>query len=60
MNTISKSIVISLRLPPDVARAFRVEAAQRDMKLNALFEELFIDFQKRGKCSAKKKVDTNG
>ncbi|HRE22321.1 MAG TPA: hypothetical protein PKW21_15000 [Rhabdaerophilum sp.] len=33
--------LISLRVDPDVARAFKVEAAKRDLKLNAFFEELF-------------------
>ena len=36
-----KTTLISLRLDPDIARAFKIEAAKRDLKLNTLFEEMF-------------------
>jgi len=32
---------VSLRLEPELAREFRVEAAKRDMRLNELFEEMW-------------------
>ena len=32
--------VISLRLAPELARAFKVEAASQGLKLNALFEKM--------------------
>ena len=35
------SIVISLRLSPEEAEAFRTEAARRNMRLNKLFTEMF-------------------
>lgn len=47
--------VISLRLAPHLARAFKMEAARQDLKLNALFEKIFQEYlgkavgEKRGK-----------
>ena len=38
--TDTPSTVISLRLRPELAREFKVEAASRGLKLNALFEEM--------------------
>ncbi len=35
------SIVISLRLDPALAEAFRVEAARRSIRLNKLFAEIW-------------------
>ena len=37
--------MISLRLRRDLARRFRVEAAQRGVRLNALFEEMLVAWQ---------------
>lgn len=37
--------VVSLRLAEPVARAFRVEAAARGLRLNQLFEEMFASWQ---------------
>lgn len=46
MSTNNKSTqLISLRLPPKVARDFKIEAAQRGMKLNALFEAMLAEYQ---------------
>ncbi len=53
--------VISLRLKPELARAFKMEAASRGLKLNALFEKMLHEFlsgavnEKRGKYN-----DANG
>jgi hypothetical protein len=41
-----ESIVISLRLPPDLARDFRTEAARRDMRLIKLFGEMWEQYKK--------------
>ena len=40
------SKVVTLRLSPDLAKAFKVEAAKRDMKLNAFFAEIFDNYTK--------------
>ena len=40
--------VVSLRLAEPVARAFRVEAATRGLRLNQLFEEMFSAWQRQG------------
>ena len=40
MTTNAQSIVISLRLRPELARVFKVEAARQGLKLNVLFEEM--------------------
>ncbi len=46
MNVQDRSTtVISLRLRRDLARRFRVEAAQRGVRLNALFEEMLVAWQ---------------
>lgn len=37
--------VVSLRLAEPVARAFRVEAAARGLRLNQLFEEMFASWR---------------
>ena len=39
--------VVSLRLAEPVARAFRVEAATRGLRLNQLFEEMFSTWQQQ-------------
>lgn len=41
----TRSTVISLRLQPELARAFKVEAASRGLKLNALFEEMLLAYR---------------
>ena len=48
MNSDTPTKVISLRLRPELARAFKMEAAQRGLKLNALFEEMFRTFREKG------------
>ena len=46
-NMESKSSkVVTLRLSPELAKAFKVEAAKRDMKLNAFFAEIFDNYSK--------------
>lgn len=40
--------VVSLRLAEPVARAFRVEAAARGLRLNQLFEEMFSSWRRQG------------
>ena len=40
MPTNTQSTVISLRLRPELARLFKVEAASRGLKLNVFFEEI--------------------
>lgn len=37
------SVVLTLRLKPKVAQAFRIEAAKRGLKLNALFEKMLAE-----------------
>ena len=39
-NNREQSVVVSLRLKPEVAQAFKMEAARRGLKLNALFEKM--------------------
>jgi hypothetical protein len=46
MQSDTQSRVISLRLRPELAREFKMEAARRGMKLNRLFEEIFRLYQK--------------
>ena len=36
--------VISLRISPALARAFKMEAASQDLKLNALFEKMLREY----------------
>lgn len=38
-----KKTVVSLRLDSSTAQTFRVEAARRGLKLNALFEQMLSD-----------------
>lgn len=40
-NTSAQTIVVSLRLRPDLAEAFRTEAARRNTRLVRLFEEIW-------------------
>lgn len=40
MATGGQSTVISLRLRPEIARVFKIEAASRGLKLNALCEKM--------------------
>ena len=37
------SVVLTLRVKPSVAQAFRLEAVRRGLKLNALFEKLLAE-----------------
>ena len=46
MATNTQSTVISLRLRPELARDFKVEAASRGLKLNELFEEMLQTYRK--------------
>ncbi len=39
-------VPMQFRMPPDFARAFRTEAAKRDMKYNELLEACFAVFMK--------------
>ncbi len=41
LNEGGDGIVISLRLPPEMAEAFRTEAARRNIRLNKLFTEMW-------------------
>jgi predicted HicB family RNase H-like nuclease len=54
-----KTTLISLRVDPDVARAFKIEAARRDLKLNGLFEEIFRAYE-AGCTSEKKRGRSDG
>ena len=47
--------VVSLRLAEPVARAFRVEAAARGLRLNQLFEEMFSAWQRQADSIEKTK-----
>lgn len=49
----SPNEVISLRLSPDLATAFRVEAAQRGKRLNALFEEMWNLYCRSGQSESR-------
>ena len=40
-----ETILVSLRLNPEVARAFKVEAARRGMRLNAFFAEVWRSYE---------------
>jgi len=40
-----ESIVVSLRLKPELAAAFRTEAARRNTRLVRLFEEIWLLYQ---------------
>lgn len=44
-----ESRVVGIRVPIDVARSFKAEAAQRGMKLNDLFEEMWASYKKSHK-----------
>jgi len=47
-----KTTLISLRIDPAIARAFKIEAAEHDLKLKELFEEMFKVYKaakKRGR-----------
>jgi hypothetical protein len=39
--------VVGVSLPPDVARAFKAEAAQRTMSLRNLFIEIWTEYKER-------------
>ena len=39
------TILVSLRLSPELARAFKIEAARRGMRLNALFAEVWQSYE---------------
>jgi hypothetical protein len=47
-EAVRASDVVSLRLSPDLAMAFRLEALSRRMRLNALFEEMWNLYLKDG------------
>lgn len=47
------SIVISLRLDPELATEFRVEAARRGMRLNKLFAEMWSQYAKAADGAAR-------
>lgn len=54
----NESTVLSLRVSPDLASKFKVEAVRRNMRQNQLFEELFRIYQdqekyKRGQIKGK-------
>lgn len=61
MNS-KKTTLMSLRVDPDVALAFKVEAAKRDLKLNTLFEEMFRAYMAglEAKSSGKKRGRSDG
>jgi hypothetical protein len=46
MTTDKQSKVLSLRLPPELYREVKLEAARRGMRLNDLFAEIFRLYQK--------------
>ena len=46
MATDKQSKVLSLRLPPELYREVKLEAARRGVKLNDLFAEIFRLYQK--------------
>lgn len=57
----SQSTVLSLRVTPELASKFKVEAARRNMKLNRFFEELFRNYQEKAESgSADEKGKGNG
>jgi len=39
--------IVGFSLPPELARAVKVEAAERKMSLRKLFEEMWADYQQR-------------
>lgn len=47
--TDNHSTVLSLRVSPELAARFKMEAARRNMRLNRLFEEMFDTYQKETK-----------
>lgn len=49
MPSNTQSTVISLRLRPELARDFKVEAASRGLKLNELFEEMLRVYRRNSK-----------
>ena len=59
----SQTTVLSLRITPELASKFKVEAARRNMKLNRFFEELFLNYQEKdelGQADEKGKRKGNG
>lgn len=54
--------LISLRVDPEIARAFKIEAANRGLKLNTLFENLFRAYMadQGATTSAKKRGRNDG
>ena len=40
-------VPLQFRMPPDFVRAFKQAALDRDMKLNELLNEVFIEFMKK-------------
>lgn len=57
-----KTILLSLRIDPEVARAFKIEAAKRGVKLNTLFEDLFRAYMaaQEAATNAKKRRGADG
>jgi len=47
------SIVVSLRLPLNLAEAFRTEGARRNIRLNRIFEEMWRLYQANPALPAK-------
>jgi len=48
-----ESIVVSLRLKPELAAAFRTEAARRNTRLVRLFEEMWLLYQSQSETAAR-------
>ena len=40
-----ETVLVSLRLSPEIARAFKIEAARRGVRLNALFAEVWRSYE---------------
>jgi hypothetical protein len=43
----SELVPLQFRMPPEFVRAFKQAALDRDMKLNELLNEVFIEFMKK-------------
>ena len=42
-----QTAVLGFRLPRSIIRAVKIEAAKRDLHLNALFEEMWAAYERR-------------
>lgn len=47
-----ETTLLSLRVSPDLASKFKVEAARRNMRQNRLFEEILTAYLRKGPESA--------